>query len=299
MSWFVSTWRFLKRVYEGYDNHAVGDSAATLGYYFLFSLFPFLFFLAPLTAFIPQVGGSIQRLLHTAHAFLPPQAMAIIEPYLLDLVTAAHPHLPTLGLAIAIYSGSRGINAVRIAFNRAYAVKESRPFWKTELLAYGITVGGGLLLLVGVAALVAGGSVGLWAARHLYLDRAFVAVLVWIRWPIIILAIMLGAGLCYYLLPDVKQRFRFIVPGAAIGTLAWLIASWGFETYVSDFGRYNITYGSIGGVVVLLTWFYITGFILLMGGEVNAIIETMSPGGKAIGERSFAGTDVRLKPEIL
>ena len=286
VSWFVSIWRFLKRLYQGYGDHGVGDSAATLGYYFLFSLFPFLFFLATLTAFIPHVGGSIQRLLQTAHAFLPPQAMSIVEPYLLDLVAKARPHLPTLGLVVAIYSGSRGINAVRIALNRAYAVKESRPWWKTELLAYGITIGGGLLLLVGVAALVAGGSAGLWAARHLYLDHAFVAVLAWIRWPLIILAIMLGAGLCYYLLPNVKQRFQSIVPGAVSGTLALLIASWGFETYVLHFNSYNIAYGSIGGVIMLMTWFYITGFILIMGGEVNAILETRSPGEKPVGERA-------------
>jgi membrane protein len=96
----------------------------------------------------------------------------------------------------------------------------------------------------------------------------------------------LAAALSYYLLPDVRQKFKFITPGSVIGTLVWLLASWSFATYVSHFGSYDVTYGSIGGVIVLLTWFYITGFILLMGGEMNAIIEDASPDGKASGARA-------------
>jgi membrane protein len=97
---------------------------------------------------------------------------------------------------------------------------------------------------------------------------------------------MLGAALSYYLLPDVAQKFKFITPGSVLGTLAWFLASWGFGTYVSHFGSYNVTYGSIGGVIVLMTWFYISAFILLMGGEVNAIIEDAASDGKKSGARS-------------
>jgi membrane protein len=97
---------------------------------------------------------------------------------------------------------------------------------------------------------------------------------------------MFAAALSYYLLPDVEQKFKFITTGSMIGTLVWLLASWCFGIYASHFGTYNLTYGSIGGVIVLLIWFYITGFILLMGGEMNAILEDASPDGKESGARA-------------
>jgi membrane protein len=257
----------------------MANSAAALGYYFVFSLFPFLVFLATLTAFIPHVKASVDTLLARARFILPAEAMAIIEPHARGLVANSRPHLLTLGLAAALYSASRGVDAVRIALNRAYDVKESRPLWKTELLAFGVTIGGGLLLLAGIGVLLAGSSAGQWAARRLFIADEYVTVLVWIRWPVTTIAIMLGAAFTYYLLPDLKQRFRFITPGSSVGTLLWFLASWSFGRYVTHFGSYDITYGSLGGVIVLLTWLYITGFILLMGGEINAVIDDASSDG--------------------
>jgi membrane protein len=282
------TWRvFLKRLYRRYEDHGLADSAATLGYYFLFSLFPFLFFLVTLAAFIPHARPSVETLLERVRAFLPSEAKGVIEHHLRGLVASSKPHLLTLALAAALYSASRAVNAVRTALNRAYDVKESRPLWKTELLAFGMTVGGGLLLLVGIAVLVAGGSAGQWAARHLSVADEYVTVLRWIRWPITTAAIMVTAALSYYLLPDVEQKLKFITPGSVVGTLACLLASWCLGLYAAHFGSYNVTYGSIGGVIVLLIWFYLTGFILLMAGEMNAIIEDVSPGGKQSGARAF------------
>lgn len=151
-----------------------------------------------------------------------------------------------------------------------------------------MTIGGGLLLLVGVAVLVSGGSVGQWASSRLSIPSSYVTVLSWVRWPIVTVALMVAAGVSYYLLPDVKQRFKFITPGSVVGTSVWVLASWGLGLYVSHFSSYNVAYGSIGGVIVLLTWLYISGFILLIGGEVNAIIEDASPDGKMSGARTPA-----------
>jgi membrane protein len=178
------------------------------------------------------------------------------------------------------------VQAVRGALNVAYDVTESRPFWKTEALAFGMTIGGALLVLFGITALVAGGDAGLWIARHIGIADVYVFIWRWARWPVTALAIMSAAALAYYLLPDVKQKFKFITPGSVIGTLIWFGASIGFDVYVSHFGSYNVTYGSIGGVVILMTWFYLTGFIFLMGGEINAILEHWSADGKAPGARA-------------
>ena len=288
MSWHQrqSWWGFCKSLYQKYEDNEVGDGAATISYYLIFSLFPFLFFLATLIAYIPFARGSTHALLARARAILPSEAMGIVEMHLRGLMGRPRPHLLTLGLAAAVYSASCGVDALRKGLNLAYDVKESRPLWKTELLAFGITVGGGLLVLVGIALLVAGGSAGLWAARHLHVAEEYVIVLRWIRWPMVAIMITLGAAFSYYLLPDVEQKFKFITPGSVIGTFVWFLASWGFGTYVSHFGSYNLTYGSIGGVVVLLTWFFITGFILLMGGEMNAMVEQAVSGGKESGARA-------------
>jgi membrane protein len=277
---------FVKEVYREYVHDNVSDSAAVLSYYFVFSLFPFLFFLATLTAFIPGVKSSVGTMLARARAILPPQAMDIIDTHVRELVERPRPKLLTIGLAITLYSASRGVDAVRKAMNLAYDVKESRPFWKTEAIAFGMTVGGALLVSVGIAALVVGGDMGLWLAQRLHIGREYVVVWSWLRWPITAGMIMLCAALGYFLLPDVKQRFKFISPGSVCGTLAWLAATWGFNQYARHFASYNVTYGSIGGVIVLMTWFYLSGLVFLMGGEINAIIEDHSPDGKALGARA-------------
>jgi membrane protein len=264
---------FARRLYREYRDDAVADSAATLSYYFVFSLFPFLFFLATLTAYIPYARVAADALLARAYAVLPGPAMAIIDAHVRGLVGHSRPHLLTLGFAITLYSASRGVDAVRKALNRAYDVKESRPLWKTELLAFGMTVGGAALVLVAVGLLLAGSSGGLWLAHRLRIDEQYVIALRWIRWPVIAVVIMGCAAIAYHLLPDVERRFKLITPGSVLGTLVWFGAVLGFGVYAAHFGSYNVTYGSIGGVILLLTWFYITGFIFLMGGEVNAILE--------------------------
>src|SRR6478736_4272978 len=277
---------FLKRLYEEYENDAVADSAAALAYYFVFALFPFLFFLTTLTAFIPYARRSVDTILARAHAILPEQAVGLIDTHLRELVEKPRPKLLTLGLIATLYSASRGVDALRKTLNLAYDVKESRKWWHTELVAFGMTIGGALLVLVAVAAITAGGSAGFWLAEKVGIAHTYVIVWRWLRWPVTALAIMLCAALAYYLLPDVKQKFKFITPGSVVGTIVWLLGTWGFAVYAGNFGSYNVTYGSIGGVIVLLTWFYISGFIFLMGGEMNAIIEHASPEGKDSGARA-------------
>jgi len=277
---------FVKRLYEEYENDAVADSAAALSYYFVFALFPFLFFLATLTAFIPYVRHSVDLILARAHAILPAQAIGLVETHLRELVERPRPHLLTLGIVATLYSASRGVDALRKTLNLAYDVKESRKWWRTELVAFGMTIGGAVLVLVAIAALTAGGAAGHWVASRVGIGHQYVLVWSWLRWPVTALVIMLCAALAYYVLPDVKQKFKFITPGSVLGTLVWLLGTWGFSVYASNFGSYNVTYGSIGGVIVLLTWFYISGFIFLMGGEINAIIEHASPEGKDSGARA-------------
>src|SRR5215831_19255619 len=171
------SWKDLfKKIYREYEHDSVADSAAVLAYYFVYSLFPFLFFLTTLAAYIPHVQGSVETMLRPVHTLLPPQAMHIIDKNLRALVERPRPHFLTIGLLATLYSASRGVDAVRKSLNLAYDVKESRPFWRTEMVAFGMTLAGAVLVLVGLAAMVAGGDLGMWLAGKLHISRAYVLV---------------------------------------------------------------------------------------------------------------------------
>jgi membrane protein len=275
--------RLGRRLYEKYVDHAVSSSAATLSFYFIFSLFPFLLVLVMLAAYLPVFSPSIQRILAAARDVLPAQAMALIQGHLQS--TGSRPKLLGLGLLATLYSASRGVDAVRAALNLSYDVKETRPFWHTQGLALGATAGGALLVLISVGVAVVGGDLGFWLSRHLGVAALYVDAWRWARWPVTALLTMLMAALGYYLLPDVEQEFKFITPGSVLGTLAALGATWGFGEYAAHFGGYDVAYGSIGGVIILMTWFYILGLIYLVGGEINAAVEHASSEGKSEGAR--------------
>jgi membrane protein len=263
----------LKHIYQRYTRHSLADTAAALSYYFVFALFPFLFLLTTLTAYIPYFRSSADTLLARARDILPPQAMQLVSVHVEALVSHPRPRFLIVSLLLALYSASRGVDAFRAGLNRARGVEESRPWWKTEALALGMTAGGTLLVLGAVAGMAAGGSAGFWVAREVGIATPYVFVWRWLRWPITAGAIAFCAALGYHLLPDVSCKFRLLTPGSLLGTLAWFVATWGFGEYAAHVASYNVTYGAIGGVVVLMAWFYLTGFIFLLGGEINAIIE--------------------------
>jgi len=276
---------FAKMLYRRWSDNAISDRAAQLAYYFMFALFPFLFFLVTLTAYLP-LQSAAQDLLARLDTFMPEQAMGIVRGQFEKLLTVQRPRLLTLSLVLAIWSASRGVDAIRTSLNLAYDVKESRPFWKTQGMAIAITVLGAVLVLVSVTGIALGGKAGEWLADRAGVTRYYALVWAWSRWPVTMLLIMFVAALLYYFLPDVEQQWRFITPGSFTGTALWLVVTWGFTQYAEHFGKYDATYGSIGGVIVLLTWLYLTGLIFVLGGEINAILEHAAHEGKARGARA-------------
>jgi membrane protein len=276
---------FAKALYRRWSDNAITDRAAQLAYYFVFALFPFLFFLVTLTAYLP-LKSAAQDLLARLDTFMPEQAMSIVRGQFEKLLTVQRPRLLTLSLVLAVWSASRGVDAIRTSLNLAYDVKESRPFWKTQGMAIGITVIGAVLVLVSFTGIALGGKAGEWLADRAGVARYYAVVWSWSRWPVTMLLIMFVAAVLYYFLPDVQQEWRFITPGSVTGTALWLVATWGFTQYAEHFGKYDATYGSIGGVIVLLTWLYLTGLIFVLGGEVNAILEHAAHEGKARGARA-------------
>jgi membrane protein len=258
-----------KRLYRKYSIDAVADSAAALSYYFFFSLFPFLLFIVALIAYLP-LRTPIEEFVSRVRPMVPAQAMSLVEAQLRDLITRERPQVLTLGLLGSFWSASRGVDALRRALNLAHGVEESRSTWKTELACWGMTFSGALLLLVAASALIAGGGLGLSIAGKLGIRSGFLSTMRWLRWPVLGLTFMTATGLAYRFLPDTKQRFRFVAPGAALGGLLWVLMTWVFGKYVAAFGSYHLTYGTLGGLMILLTWLYLSGFVTLAAGELNA-----------------------------
>ncbi len=284
----MKAWRRAKAVVHalvrGLRENAVTDTAAQLSYYFLISLFPFLFFLVTLTAYLP-VKGAVEGFLERLEWVMPYDALALVKGHLDALLDNPRPNLLTLGLLLTLWTASRGLDALRKGLNYAYDVPESRPFWRTQLTAAGMTVASALLILIGFSVFILGGRLGEWLAGQLNVAEQFAILWSWLRWPFTAMAVMLAAALCYWVLPDVKQRFRYITPGSVTATTLWLISTWGFTRYVEVFGQFNVTYGSIAGVMVLLLWLYISGLVFLVGGELNAAVEHTSAKGKVRGAR--------------
>jgi membrane protein len=280
---------FAKKIFRRIIDNAVSDRAALIAYYFLFAIFPFLFFMVTLAAYLPFVSPSTDLVARMA-PFVPADALGLVKGHLDDLLHNQHPHLLTLGFAVALWSASRGVDSLRGALNLSYDVKESRPFWKTNGIALGITILTSVLMLLSFAGFALGTDLGVWLADKLGMQHFWAFAWAWVRWPVVAAMIMTVEALLYYYLPDVDQEFRFITPGSIIGTVLWLLSTWGFTQYVQHFGNYNATYGSIGGVIVLMTWLWISGLIFVLGGEMNALLEHESPEGKAKGARAAGET---------
>ncbi len=216
---------------------------------------------------------------------LPGEALQLVQDNIRQLVTGQRGGLLSFGILAALWTSSSALTAIIDSLNRAYDVEEGRPFWKVRLTAIGLTVGLSVFIVVALGLLTFGPQLGRWVADLVGLGRVFEVTWNVVRWPVLVGLLIVAMALLYYVAPDVEQGWTWITPGSACAVLGWLLASLGFAFYVNRFGSYNATYGSIGAVIVLLTWMYVTGLFVLIGGEINAEIEHAAPGGKDPGAK--------------
>jgi membrane protein len=286
------SWKgFGKGLKDEITEDAITDVAATVTYYGVLALFPFLLFLVALASVIIAPSDA-ERLVGQLSQVAPGEVTQILGDRIRQLGEQQNVTLLGLGALAAIWAASGGVMALMRALNLAYDVKEGRPWWKVRGIAILMTLVAGLLALT--AALVAiaaapladriGGPIGL--------------AIGWLRLPVAGLLMMLLWALLYYVLPDVEQRFKFITPGSVGGVVLWVIASWAFSKYVSSFGSYDKTYGSLGGVIVLLLWMWISSLVVLVGAEANALIEHRSEEGKRQGAKRKSDTGVTPIAEV-
>jgi membrane protein len=279
----------VRRVFHEIQDDDCLGRAAQLAYYFLFALFPFFLVLTTLLGFLP-LPNLMDRLMEMVGQMLPGDALRLVQENVHDLFTNRRGGLLSFGILAALWTSSSALTAIIDGLNRAYDVQEGRPYWKVRGMAILLTVGLSAFIIGSLLLLTFGPQIGGWIADQVGLGRIFQVAWNVLRWPVIVGLIVLAMALIYYLGPDVEQRWQWITPGSLVAVIGWLLASLGFSFYVNNFGSYNAAYGSIGAVIVLLTWMYVSGFFVLLGGEINAEIEHAAAGGKDPGEKQLPTT---------
>ena len=266
----------VKRALRGFGRDDMATYAAALSYAALFALFPFLIFLIALLGFL-NIPEFFDWLLEQAETAFPADAYQRFAEVIDQVRSQSHGGLLSVGIVMALWASSSGVRSVMNALNVAYDVEESRPAWKRYVLSVLYTLGIAALLMAGAALMLLGPRSIEWIADQAGLGDLFVTLWTWLRWPVLAVLLMVVAALIYYAAPNVEQRFRLITPGAVLAVILWIVASAGFSIYVANFGSYNATYGSLGGVIVLLLYFYISSAVLLLGAELNAELHRAEP----------------------
>lgn len=263
-----------KAAFKNFFDDDMTTHASALAYQVLFSIFPFVIFLIALLGFLrlPQFFDWLRQ---HAEMLVPQQAMPQVNQVINEL-QQQQGGLLSVGVLLALWTASAAVRASINALNVAYDVRETRPAWKLYPLSVLYTLGLAVLLISAALLMVVGPQLMQWLADRVGLGQLFVTLWAWVRWPAALVLMMLALAIIYWAAPNVSHRFRLITPGAAVAVLIWILASLAFDYYVRNFADYNATYGSLGAIVVLLLYFFLSAAVLLFGAEINAVVERHS-----------------------
>jgi membrane protein len=286
------TWRDLavKTYREVLDDDVLG-LAAQLSYYFFLALFPAILFGLALASYFP-LGSLTDDISALLGPVVSPEILALIQDQMKRLANAESGGLLTFGVVGALWSSSAAVVSIVDALNRAYDIEESRPWWKVRATAIGLTLGLAVFILAALTLVLAGPSIATYLDESVGLGSAFRWAWLVLQWPVAILLTATALGLVFYFGPDAEQDWVWVSPGALVGSLLWLAVSLATKVYVANFSDFNASYGTVGGVMVALLWFYVSGVAILVAAELNAEIEHASPHGKAPGQKTPTGRRV-------
>ncbi|MEM5785747.1 MAG: YihY/virulence factor BrkB family protein [Syntrophobacteraceae bacterium] len=260
---------FVKKLWTQSLEDGVTDLAAQLAFYFMLSIFPFLVFAVTLLGYSNIAAGDVLGLLRQV---APSGALEIIESNLHDILSSKRSGLLSFGILGTVWTASGALSAVIRALNRAYQVEEGRSFIKTRALAVLLTLGMVLTILVTLLLPVFGDLIRALISRFVVIPEFYSTIWNVARF-LLSSCIMAGAFICiYYLAPNLRLRLSEVVAGAVFAMIGWQFVSLGFSYYLGNFANYSATYGSLGAIIALMIWFYLTGLILILGGELNAVL---------------------------
>ncbi|MGM0875957.1 MAG: YihY/virulence factor BrkB family protein [Bacillota bacterium] len=260
---------FLKELLQRFTSDEVPGLSAQLSYFFLLSLFPFLIFLITLLGYLPI---SEKEVLSTIKQFAPGESMQVIDSTLNQILNEKNGGLLSFGIIGTLWSASNGINAIVRAFNKAYDVKETRSFIVARGMAILLTVAMVFVIVVALLLPVFGREIGLFIFSNFGFSEQFLTIWNTLRWLVSGTILFIVFTALYFVAPNKRLHIKDGLPGAFAATIGWIIASLAFSYYVGNFANYSATYGSIGGVIVLMIWLYLSGMIIILGGELNAML---------------------------
>ena len=280
----VSTKQFFLDLKQEIGNDNVFNGAAALGYYLTLAIFPAMILLMTLIPYLPidRVDEAIMDLLGQA---LPAEASGMVSEVVTEVTSDRRGGLLSFSLVGVLWAASEGMYATMQQLNITYDVKEGRSFIRARAVALLLSVLFGVLVLGAFSLIVFGGVMQDWIGNRFGFSDALLTFFVVFRWIVIVLALLLGFAMIYRYAPNVEQKFTFITPGSVLGVVLLILASLGFALYTSKFADYNATYGSIGAMIILMLWLYIAGLVILVGSELNALLEHYSSEGKRKGEK--------------
>lgn len=279
---------FFKLTFKEVSEDHVMAFAGNLTYKALFALFPFFTFLLSLLGLF-NATDLVNTMVQNLSGVLPQSATEFIEGQLLGIAQSQAESAFTVGaivsILLALWGVSGAFRSVMEAMNVMYEVEEDRPFWKVYGISIFISLAVVALMLLAFGIVIFGGSVGGGLAGAIGLGAVYQTVWSIVQWPLVALVVLFVFAVIYYFAPAAEQRFRWISPGAVLAFAFWLLFSLLFSLYVGNFGSYNETYGSLAGVIILMLYIYYSAVIMLIGAEMNQVIEWHIPGGKDEGEK--------------
>lgn len=270
----VSPWEFAKRIWKEVNDDAVFVWAAALAYAWLFAIFPFFIFLLTLLPYLPpQVKAQAETPIRDGlYQWLPAQSAQLVWDNIYEVMHQTHTGLLSIGILVTIWAASGGMNMTMAALDKVYDHGKPRPFYRQRPLAVLMTLVVATLIVAVLILLPIGTTVTRYVQRHDFMHVSQGLIWAWnaARYSLALLLLVCVLTIVYYFGPNVRQRFQVITPGAAFTLMTWLILGFGFRFYVDKFGKYDKTYGTVGGVAVLLLLFYIDAIVLLVGAEINS-----------------------------
>jgi membrane protein len=281
---------FAKLTYKEMNEDHVMAFAGNLTYKGLFAVFPFFTFLLSLLG-IFNADNLVKTTVDQLSGVVPESATSFVEDQLLGITNSQAESAFTFGaivsITLALWGVSGAFRSVMEAMNVMYSVEEDRPFWKVYGLSIFMSLAVVVLLVGALVLVVFGEPIGVAVADLVGLGSVFATLWSILQWPVVACVVLFAFSLIYYFAPAAQQRFRWISPGSIIAFVFWLIFSLLFSLYASTVGgeSYNETYGSLAGVIVLMLYVYYSALIMLVGAEMNQVIEWHIPGGKNEGDK--------------
>jgi membrane protein len=272
----LTPWQLVHNVFDEIVANNIFGRASELAFYFLFALFPLILLLMTLFGLFASQRVELQNDLMSYFAeLMPPSAFQLLRHIANEVAAHASGRKLTFGIVAALWSASSGVQSMISAPNLSYHVSEARAWFKVRIIALGLTVVIAILVLTALFMVLAGNDFVGWIGTELGLHPVVVFVWKAIQWPLAILFVSISCSLIYYAGLNLKERrpWQWMTPGAAFSCLLWLLASVLFRIYLHYFNTYSASYGSLGAVMILLLWLYVTGLAYLVGGAINAEIE--------------------------